>query len=229
MKKKVLRGSRLLLGYLVSAIGVVIIINANLGLCPWDVLDHGISKIGHVSRGKSHIAIGAMLLVANGVLGERLGWGTIGSIVFVGMFMDFIIESNLIPIFQSTILRYVSLFVGLFIIAIGTYLYIGVGLGAGPRDGLMVALTRKTRKSVCVIRGFIEVTVLAIGYFLGGFAGIGTVITAFSTGCFMQFVFKMFHFDIKEVKPRFIDDDIRALKRKLNRRKAKKRELKVQE
>lgn len=223
MKKIVLRTLRLLLGYLVSSIGVVIIINTNLGLCPWDVLDHGIAKVGNISRGKSHIAVGAMLLVANGVLGERLGWGTVGGMVFVGIFMDFLMGNNLIPIFQSIFLRFLMLFIGLFIIGIGTYLYIGVGLGAGPRDGIMVALTRKTHKSVCVVRGVIEVTVLVIGYFLGGFVGIGTIITAFATGCFIQLAFKMFKFDVKNVKPRFIDDDIRALKRKFDARRRKKR------
>lgn len=223
MKKIVLCILRLVLGCLVSAIGTVMTFNSNLGLGPWDVLSHGISKIGNVSRGKAHIAIGAMLLVSNGVLGERLGWGTIVSMVLTGIFMDFFMESNLIPIFNGFYLSLLMLLIGLFIIGIGTYLYIGVGLGAGPRDGLMVALTRKTHKSVCLIRGIIEVTAMAIGYFLGGFVGIGTIITALSIGCFVQFAFKLFKFDVKKIKPRFIDDDIRALKRKIDaRRKAKR-------
>lgn len=216
MKKIVLRILRLFLGCLVGAIGTVMTFNANLGLGPWDVLSHGISKIGDVSRGKAHIAIGSMLLVSNGVLGERLGWGTIVSMVLTGIFMDFFMESNLIPIFSGFYLRILMLLIGLFIIGIGTYLYIGVGLGAGPRDGLMVALTRKTHKSVCLIRGIIEITAMAIGYFLGGFVGIGTIITALTIGCFVQLAFKLFKFDVKKVKSRFIDDDIRALKRKID-------------
>lgn len=221
MKKVVMCVLRLVLGCLVGAIGTVMTFNANLGLGPWDVLSHGISKIGNVSRGKAHIAIGAMLLISNGVLGEKLGWGTLGSMVFTGIFIDFFMQSNLIPVFNGLFLKILMLLVGLFVIGVSTYLYIGVGLGAGPRDGLMVALTKKTHKSVCLIRGIIEVTAMTIGYFLGGFVGIGTIITALSIGCFVQFAFKLFKFDVKKVKPRFIDDDIRVLKRKIDmKRKA---------
>jgi len=97
-------------------------------------------------------------------------------------------------------------------LGIGCYLYISTGLGCGPRDALMVALTKKTNFSVRFIRSTIEITVLVIGYFLGGYVGAGTVITAVFTGSFIQYVFKMFDFDVKLVTHRNIKDEVILLK-----------------
>jgi uncharacterized membrane protein YczE len=79
----------------------------------------------------------------------------------------------------------------------------------------MVALTKKTNKSVRFVRNSIETGVLIIGYLLGGFIGIGTLITALTVGHFVQFSFRIFNFDVQQVKHRFIDEDIKFLKSKL--------------
>jgi uncharacterized membrane protein YczE len=101
---------------------------------------------------------------------------------------------------------------GMFTIGIASYFYISAELGSGPRDGLMVALTKRTTKSVRFLRNCIELGALAIGYLLGGSIGIGTLIMALSAGYFVQFAFKLFGFNLKETKHRFIDEDIRYLK-----------------
>lgn len=97
------------------------------------------------------------------------------------------------------------LIAGLFIIALATYYYIGSGFGAGPRDSLMVALTRKTGLSIGICRGTIELLAVFIGWTLGGMAGIGTVISAFAMGFCVQITFKMLKFDATKVNHETLD------------------------
>ena len=94
----------------------------------------------------------------------------------------------------------------LFCMAIGSYLYIGCELGCGPRDGLMVALVKLTGKSVVLIRSCIEISVLVIGWLLGGTVGLGTLITVFGVGSCVQLVFKIFKFDVGKVNHKNIKD-----------------------
>ncbi|MBA1334672.1 MAG: hypothetical protein HPY66_2576 [Firmicutes bacterium] len=219
MKEIVLRILRLFLGLFLFAVGIVMTINANLGLAPWDVFHQGISnKIG-ITMGQASIAVGVLLVILNGVLGERLGWGTLCNMVFVGLFLDFLMLNQLIPVFESIILRLVMMALGLFVIGVASYFYIGAGLGSGPRDGLMIAFTKKTGRSVRLIRNSIETSVLVMGYILGGFVGIGTLIMALTVGHFVQFAFKILNFDVNTVEHRFIDEDIKLLRRMLSKSK----------
>ena len=96
--------------------------------------------------------------------------------------------------------------------AFGMVLYIGCGLGSGPRDGMMVAFQKRTNKSVKLIRCVMELGALTIGYLLGGSAGIGTVITAIGLGYFIQIIFKLFGFKTENVVHRFILDDINYIR-----------------
>jgi len=220
MKYVFLRIARLFLGLFLYAVGIVMTINANLGLAPWDVFHQGLAKIFHVTMGQASIAVGIIIIVLNTFLAERLGWGTIGNMLFVGLFMDFLMFNNLIPTFQAFIPSLGMMLLGMFVIGMASYFYMGVGLGAGPRDGLMVALTKKTGKSVGLVRNAIEVSVLILGYILGGFVGIGTPIMAFTVGYFVQLAFKLFKFDVGAVRHRFIDDDIRYLRDLLSKTKS---------
>lgn len=92
------------------------------------------------------------------------------------------------------------LITGLMMLALGTYFYISSGLGAGPRDSLMVALTRKTGLPIGVCRGMIELTVVAIGWKLGGMVGVGTIVVALTVGFWIQIAFKVFQFDATKIK-----------------------------
>ena len=211
MKKVIFCILRLFAGLLFYAIGIVMTINANLGLAPWDVFHQGLSKTVSVTMGQASIGVGFALVVADSFLGERLGWGTICNMFFIGVFMDLLMLNHLIPVFDGWILRLLMMALGMFVIGIASIFYIGAGLGSGPRDGLMVALTKKTGKSVRFIRNSIELSVLGAGYLLGGFIGVGTLITALSIGYIVQFVFKLFHFEVSAVQHRFIDDDVKFL------------------
>jgi uncharacterized membrane protein YczE len=212
LKNGMLRGSRLFVGLFLYAVGIVMTINANLGLGPWDVFHQGLSKTIGITMGQASISMGIIIVVMNYFVGEKLGWGTLSNMLFIGIFMDILMLNNLIPIYENIILQIFMMLGGMFVIGLASYFYIGAGLGSGPRDGLMVLLTKKTGKSVRFIRNCIEITVLIVGYFLGGFVGVGTIVIALGMGYFVQFAFKLFKFDVKAVKHRYVEDDIRFLK-----------------
>ncbi len=219
MKTMLQRILRLYMGLLLYAVGIVMTIHANLGLAPWDVFHQGLSETIGVTMGQASMGVGFILIIVDSFLGERLGWGTIANMIFIGLFMDVLMLNHLIPIFQHMIPSLLMMLLGMFIIGIASIFYIGAGLGSGPRDGLMVALTKKTGKSVRFIRNTIEICVLVVGYLLGGFIGVGTLITALAIGYMVQFAFKLFKFEVGEVQHRFIDEDIRWMGRMLKRKK----------
>lgn len=212
MKNELLKYIKLFLGFFICSLGIVIIIRSNLGFSPWDVLHQGISKVGDITIGQASILVGILVITLDVFLGEQIGSGSIFNIIFIGSFMDLILFSKVIPLSHNPLIGVPMMFMGLFILGIGCYLYISTGFGCGPRDALMVALTKKTNFSVRFIRSTIEITVLVIGYFLGGYVGAGTVITAVFTGSFIQYVFKIFDFDVKLVTHRNIKDEVILLK-----------------
>ncbi len=211
---------RLFIGLFLFAVGIVLTINADLGLSPWDVFHQGISHITGITMGQASIAVGIMLVILNAALGERLGWGTLCNMLFIGLFMDFLMLNRLIPIYEGIVPGVIMMLLGMAVIGVASYFYIGAALGSGPRDGLMIALTKKTSKSVRFIRNAIESSALIAGYLLGGYVGIGTLIMAIALGYIIQFTFKVLKFDVSSVQHRFIDDDLKLLKQKLIKRKS---------
>jgi uncharacterized membrane protein YczE len=120
--------------------------------------------------------------------------------ILIGVFIDILLALKLIPVTSNFFLGIVMMLTGLFIIAFGSYYYIGSGFGAGPRDSLMVALNRKTGLSVGVCRGSIELLAVFVGWRLGGMIGVGTILSAFTIGFCVQAVFKLLKFDPSKVK-----------------------------
>ncbi|KJS89215.1 YitT family protein [Desulfosporosinus sp. BICA1-9] len=219
MKQIVKQVVRLFIGIFLYAVGIVLTINANLGLAPWDVFHQGMTKLISITMGEASIAVGIILVIFNSVLGERLGWGTLCNMLFIGLFIDLLMLNHIIPIVHGIILGVVMMFLGMVVIGVASYFYISAELGSGPRDGLMIALTKKTGKSVRFIRNAIELSALMVGYLLGGFVGIGTLIMAIVLGYIIQFTFKVFKFDVRRIRHRFIDQDFKDLKEKLAKRK----------
>jgi hypothetical protein len=101
---------------------------------------------------------------------------------------------------------------GLYVIAIASYYYIATGLGAGPRDCLMVLLTRITRRPIGVVRGVIEFSVALIGWLMGGMAGMGTIISVFAIGFCIQTTFAFFRFNPVTVKQETIQETLDGLR-----------------
>jgi uncharacterized protein len=212
LKKLILKMLRLFTGLFLYAVGIVMTINANLGLSPWDVFHQGLSKNIDITMGQASIFMGILIVIANYIFGEKIGWGTLSNMLFIGIFMDVLMLNNIIPTFENIILKIIMMLLGMFVIGTASFLYISSGLGSGPRDGLMIALTKRTGKSVRFIRNCIEITVLIIGIALGGTVGIGTPIMAFAVGPVVQFAFKVYKFEVGKVKHRFIDQDINFVK-----------------
>ena len=217
MKNIVLKILILLIGYFLYALGIVMTINAQQGLGPWGVFHQGLSSQLNITFGIAVSIVGAVIVFLDFILGERIGWGTIGNVIFIGTFIDLITDIKLVPVFENTFLSYLMMFIGMFTISLAAYFYLSARLGAGPRDGLMIALTKLANKPVGLIRSAIEVTVLVAGYFLGGSVGWGTLIMSLGLGFFFQLSFKMFNFDVKKVEHMYIDQDFALLIQKIKK------------
>lgn len=156
MKQFYIRLLRLLWGLFLYAFGIVVTLNAHIGYAPWEVFHVGIAKTTGISIGIASILAGVIIGIIAVLLGEKLGLGTILNMILIGIFLDLILEFHIIPIANNFIFGTIMMIIGLFIIALASYFYIGAAFGAGPRDSLMVALTRKTRLPIGVCRGTIE-------------------------------------------------------------------------
>ncbi len=199
-------------------------INANLGLAPWDVLHQGLSKVTGITMGRASMLLGFIILILNIVFNENIGWGTVFNMIFIGIFMDVLMVNNLIPTFTGIVARFILMLMGMLVLGYACVIYMGTGLGSGPRDGLMVALTKRTGKSVRFVKNSVEILVTIFGYFLGGSVGIGTAVMAIGGGYFFQFAFKTTNFDVKVLEHRYIGQDIKYIKEKVQQYKMKKNE-----
>lgn len=218
IKKILIKLVKLFLGYFTLSYGVVMTINANLGLGTWDVFHQGVSNVLGITMGQANILVGAIILLLNLAFKEKIGWGTVINMISIGTFIDVLMINNLVPTFEGILFRVLMIILGLLIIGFGTYLYLDAALGSGPRDGLMIVLVKKTGKSVRFIKNTQEIIAVLIGYVLGGQVGIGTIMMSFLGGYLMQLVFKLVKFDINEVNHRFIGDDIRYIRDKIANR-----------
>jgi len=194
------RLASLLWGLFLFAIGIVLCVQANIGCAPWEVLHMGLSyKLG-ITMGQISILVGAVICLAVYLLQEKLGVGTLLNMLLIGIFIDLTFALNIIPVINDLWIGIIVMVAGLFVIALGSYFYIGSGFGAGPRDNLMVSLRRRTNWPVGVCRALVEGTALLLGYFLGGQVGIGTIIAVFGIGFCVQIVFHLLRFDPAKVE-----------------------------
>lgn len=195
----ILRFLKLNFGLFLYGLGIIVTMRANVGYAPWEVLHSGISQTLGVSIGLVNTAVGAIIVAIVFLLGEKVGLGTIFNMFMIGLFMDLILYLDFIPLFNNFWIGTLVLILGLFIISLGTYFYISSAFGAGPRDSLMVAVTRKTGLPVGLCRVILEVSVVLIGWLLGGMVGLGTVISAFAIGFCVQTTFTLLKFDPTQV------------------------------
>ena len=176
-------------------LGLAMMIHTGLGVPPWDVLTQGIQKQTNWSFGFAAIVISAAVLLIWIPIRQRPGFGTLVNAVSIGPFADW--NKPLMPNLSGFWMNLVWLVLGLLIIAIGSGLYISAELGGGPRDGLMVGLTRVSKSPYWIVRSIAEALVLATGWLLGGTVGIGTAFFAIGIGYLVGITMKMFGFDPK--------------------------------
>jgi uncharacterized membrane protein YczE len=170
---------RLLAGIVVLGIGIAPILDAELGVAPWDVLHQGLSEVTGLSFGLVVVLVGLVVLLAWIPLKQRAGIGTIVNTLTVGFIVNGMLD--VLPEVHNLAVRWAMLLGGIVITSFGMALYIGAGLGPGPRDGLMTALAARDHP-LWLVRTVIELVALSIGFALGGDVGIGTVLFAFGIG-----------------------------------------------
>ena len=202
----------LFVGFLVMSLGVVLIKESELGLFPWGVFHDGLTNVVPLSFGEITSYLGFVILLFSVIAFKtNVGPGTLLNIILVGPIIDLI---DLLINLDSDILILKSLFFlfGLLLMAMGKALYISSKLGAGPRDGLFVGVSRVFNAEVKYVKPTIEIIVLAAGFFLGGTIGVGTVITMLFSGYFVQLFFKLFKFESRVDRQRNIIDYFRQKK-----------------
>ena len=170
-------------------------IHAGLGVSPWDVLSQGLQVQTGWTFGTCAVVISAIVLLFWIPIKQQPGIGTLVNAVLLGPFAD--LNKPLMPEIDGWLLKLIFMIFAILIMALGSGLYISANLGAGPRDGLMVGLTRVSGWPFWIIRTIGESLVLITGWILGGTVGIGTALFAISIGYLMQFTMKLFGFDPK--------------------------------
>ncbi|NYF09460.1 putative membrane protein YczE [Leifsonia sp. AK011] len=174
------RASQLVVGLFLYGFAIALIVRAAIGVSPWDVLTQGIVAQTGLSFGLVTNIVGGLVLLLWIPIRQRPGVGTVLNVLLVGPSAEFGLW--LIPEQTNLIVR-VALFAGgLALLAVATGLYIGAGYGPGPRDGLMTGIHRRWDIRIWIVRTAIEVTVLSIGWVLGGNVGIGTLLFALLIG-----------------------------------------------
>ena len=166
-------------GLLLFGGSLALLVRSRLGLDPWDVFHQGLAIRSGIPIGTVTILVGVVVLLLWIPLGQRPGIGTIANVILVGLALDATL--TMIPVPTDLGVRWAYLVAGIVLNGIATGAYIGAALGPGPRDGLMVGIANRGH-SLRVVRTAIELTVLVVGWLLGGTVGIGTVLFAVTIG-----------------------------------------------
>lgn len=181
---------RLGAGLVLFGASIALMLKAGLGVDSWDVLHQGLAEETGISLGWIINGVSIAALLAWIPLGERPGVGTIANSLVVGIVAD--VTLNLITVPESFPIQLGALVLAVVGNGLATGLYVGAGLGPGPRDGLMTGLSNRTGQSIRRVRTGIEVTVLLAGLLLGGPVGLGTVLYAIAIGPLTQLFLRIF-------------------------------------
>jgi len=186
--------ARCITGLAFFGFGIALFLRANLGIAPWDIFHKGLSKKLDISIGLVIVGVGLLLLLLWIPLRQRPGVGTILNAIEIGLVVN--LTKPLIGEPDQLIIRALMVIAGVLVIGLGSALYIGAGLGSGPRDGLMLGLSKYAIRghqiSIRVARTFVELTVMVAGLFLGGSIGVGTLIFMFGIGPLVQLILPRF-------------------------------------
>lgn len=188
----------LLLGLVVLGGSIALSVRADLGVSPWDVFHQGVARSTGLSFGTVVVLVGVAVLLAWIPLRQRAGIGTLCNTLSVGFVAD--LGLWLVPEPAHAAWRAVFLAVAVVGFGVGAGLYIGAGLGPGPRDGLMTAIAARGHR-LWVVRTVMELTVLAVGFALGGRVGVGTVVIALTIGPLTHLALARFHLPVTAAAP----------------------------
>jgi uncharacterized membrane protein YczE len=171
-------------GLALYGLSMALMYEATLGLDSWDVFHQGLAERTGISFGRITMIVGAVVLLGWIPLRQRPGLGTVSNVIVIGLAVDAGIAA--LPTPGGLALRITFLVAGIVLCGFATGCYIGADFGPGPRDGLMTGLVRRTGWSIRSTRTLIELTVLTLGWLLGGTVGVGTVLYAVTIGPLVQ-------------------------------------------
>lgn len=196
-------GRRLLLlmvGLFCYGLAIAITVKAGLGLGSWDVFHKGLSLHTPVTFGQAGQITGLGIILISLLLGIRPGLGTLANMYFIGFWIDLIGSWGIIPDaarLGGLPVQLLWVAGSIFILGLGSGMYIKAGMGAGPRDSFMLALVKRTGWRVSLCRAIMEITVCAVGWLMGGTVGIATLIIAFGVGPAVELGFKICRVEVK--------------------------------
>jgi len=178
------------IGFLLFGLSIDMMVQANLGLSSWDVLHMALTYHLPISLGEASVGVAFVVVLVDVILREPLGWGTIMNMLFIGAWVD--VLKPFVPGVSSVLwVQVVYLMLGTLVMGFGTAIYIGVDAGAGPRDSLMLALSRIGKLSLRWSRTLLESATVLVGWLLGGPFWVGTIISAIAIGPSVQFAFRI--------------------------------------
>jgi uncharacterized membrane protein YczE len=160
-------------GFACYGIAIAMMVRADLGLGPWDAFHQGVALQLDIQIGTSAMIVGAAVMLFWLPLRQKPGIGTVLNVLCIGPMTNVALAVIHTP--DDIVARWALMLGGVVVISIGSALYLPTKLGAGPRDGLMLGLHQKFGLSIRVARTIVEVSVLAIGWWLGGTVGLGTI------------------------------------------------------
>lgn len=198
-------------GLTVSSVGITMMLQANIGLEPWSVLQQGMAQTFGMTYGTAAVIVGAVVIAIAVACGESFGIGTLGNIFICGPLIDLLLYLGWVPAMERLWSGTLMLLGGLELLALGTWLYMKSALGAGPRDALMVVLARKTGRSVGLCRAAVELVIIFVGWRLGGQVGLGTVISALGLGTLFNLNFALLRFDAAALHQEDLMETLRRL------------------
>ena len=170
----------LIFGLTIFGLGEGLLILSTTGNSPWSVLAEGISLNSSLSIGAATFFVSVGVLFLWIFLKQKPGLGTIFNIIVIAAMIDFTLNYFQPP--SSIFIKYLLAVLAVILVGLGSGIYLVANLGPGPRDGLMTGLTKKTNLPIALVRAFLEITVVIIGWYLGGTVGVGTLIFAFGIG-----------------------------------------------
>ena len=184
LKPKFITLLYLILGLILFGLGETLLITANAGVSPWTVLAQGVSIRTGYSIGLTTFIVSLGVLCLWIPLRQKPGIGTILNTIIVSVVMD--VSLPFLPAPETILLQTLQIISAVVIVGLGSGFYLIANLGPGSRDGLMTGLQRMTNKPIFLIRAIIEISVVIVGWYLGGVVGIGTIVFALTIGPFVS-------------------------------------------
>ena len=177
-------------GFVLFGLSIDMMVRSNLGLGPWDVLHMALTYHLPITLGEASIGVAFVVVLLDVILKEPLGWGTIANMIFIGIWID--ILKPFVPSVPSVFwIQIAYLLLGTMVMGFATAIYVGVNVGAGPRDSLMLGLSRSRKMSLRRARTILEASAVVVGWLLGGPAWLGTLISALAIGPAVQLAFRL--------------------------------------